>query len=353
MAVPAPRSPPSATARVSQEVVETLDAGPSEAHVSQEVVEVIDAGSGAAHVSQEVVETLDVGAGAARVSQENIEVLDVGPLLGRASQIVIEVLCIGGVSPPTPLIYPDFTGDANVDLPGVTYDVTRRVKFSTEIDQHTSGREVRVGYWTYPLYEWDLVYGLLRDFPCGTIPSELRRLEGLFLIQQGALSNAATPGYPLIRPGGFLFRDPDDYQVSSQVIATANGTQRFFPVVRTYGDQGYGVTVTEAIGWVDLTQPFNVYINGVLQSSSSYILWQNAPFGAPGWQVLSFNSTPTAGQVITVDVTYYFYVRFTDDYLDFEEFARQFWLTRKVTLSKLRPARTQQYVDQVLNALGI
>lgn len=231
------------------------------------------------------------------------------------------------------------------NLPGLAFNVVRRPKAgSTDVQTHVSGREVRLGYWTYPLYEWDLTYSVLRDFkPCPSyaILSELKQLEGFFLNKQGSL----IP---------FFFNDPDDNFVRGQGLGIGDGVTTNFLLIRTFGDPSYvtsdtgapAAIVTEPVGYINLAEPFNVYLNGVLQPSTSYTISQGYPGSCAlgGGAVLglyqpcqlNFNSPPGTGQAITVDMSFYFWARFNDDYADFEKFADRYWLLRKITLDSLR-----------------
>jgi hypothetical protein len=240
----------------------------------------------------------------------------VGPL--AMSKLGAATVVAPPITFPSPPIYPEHPGFP--ELPGLTYDVVRRPRWETDPAAHVSGREVRVGYFQRPIYEWDLIYDGLRDFPCGVIPSELKRLEGFFLRVGG-------------RRDAFLYWDPDDNTVVGQAIGTTSGAVGY-GLVRTYGDPAYGASITEPVGWVNLDLPFNVYLDGVLQSPATYVVYQNSvPYSAaPGQQVLVFTVNPGSGHAITVDMSYYFYARFGEDYIDFEKFAELFWLLRKVTL---------------------
>jgi uncharacterized protein (TIGR02217 family) len=223
------------------------------------------------------------------------------------------------------LIYPN-------NLPGLAFNVVRRPKGNTDVQPHVSGREVRLGYWTYPMYEWDLTYSVLRDFrPCPsyTIPSELKRLEGFFLAVQGSLT-------------GFYFQDPDDDHVVGQALGTGDGTTGRFLLVRTWGDISYAApdgsiaaVVTEPVGDIDPT-PSVFYLNGIPQTLNVDYIVQNSP----GNSYVTFAVAPPNGVVITADLWYYFYVRFKDDSLDFEKFSgppgAAFWTIKKLTLVSLR-----------------
>ncbi|GAC1495940.1 MAG: hypothetical protein NVS1B6_00550 [Steroidobacteraceae bacterium] len=69
--------------------------------------------------------------------------------------------------------------------------------------------------------------------------------------------------------------------------------------------------------------PFAVYWNGGL--TNAYL-----PLKSDG--ILTFTSIPPAGTQITVDMTYFWRVRFEADSLDFTEFAANFWELRKIVL---------------------
>ena len=224
------------------------------------------------------------------------------------------------MSPP---VYPE--------LVGLAFDWVRRPIFQNGLGAHVSGREVRVAYFPpQPIWEWDLIYDVLRDFPVGTIPSELKRLAGFFLDVHGALEP-------------FLFRDPDDYIVVGQVLTPEVGSTVNYDLVRSFGDAVYGVVETEPVGQVDLTAPFNVYVGGILQPSSTYTVTVPSSPATPN--VLSFGSAP--GGAVTVDMTYRFWARFSEDYLDLEEFARLFWLLRKVTIRSVRGTQPKRVIPPV------
>jgi uncharacterized protein (TIGR02217 family) len=198
-------------------------------------------------------------------------------------------------------------------LPGMDIDIIKRPKWSTGRAVAASGRDVRVAYWSYPLWEWELNFEFLRD---GISPSELKLLIGFFNATYGGLT-------------GFLFEDPDDHAVTAQVIGTGDGTTLSFVIVRTYG--GTAGTSTEPIGYVQDGAPLHVYLDGVLQASGYSIDTTN-----PVAQLVTFDAAPGAGVVVSIDVQYCYYVHFKDDTNDFERFLWQYYQARKITLESLR-----------------
>ena len=279
--------------------------------ISQIVVEVHADGTPTGRVTQIVEEIAASGTPTGRVSQLVMEAGGFGTPLARVSQLVLEVLVLNRRI-DMPLIYPT--------LPGLTFDVIWRPKAINATPQvHSSGREVRIGYAQYPLHEFELVYSLLRGRP-GEI--EFKTFLGFFLALQGSLN-------------GFLFKNPDDFSVVGQAFATTDGiNSQFGPLVRTFGASG--MTGTEPVGYVDVTQPFNLYLDGALVDPNDPSLGYSVQTTQPVAQYVKFNNTPAAGHVLTVDMTYFYYCRFADDTMDFSKFMAGLWEVKQVKLASLR-----------------
>ncbi len=214
-------------------------------------------------------------------------------------------------------------------LLGLGFNFVRRPKGSTTVQEHTTGRESRLGHWAVPLYEWELTFDVLQDSvrnpglypsfitlvsnPEAIINSELRRLQGFYLRTQG----------PLIP---FYFLDPTDASVVGQFIATADGSATSFPVIHTNGDG-----VTGPVGLVNQGVPLNAYLNGIPQTDFT-ITGDGA-----GSAFVTFASPPPAGVEITMDLGFFHYVHFKDDEVEFSKFADKFWMAKKLVLESLRP----------------
>jgi hypothetical protein len=187
--------------------------------------------------------------------------------------------------------------------------------------QNQSGREVRIPYFSESMWEWELSYDYLPDAgipDAGTFDSDVHALMGFFQSTYGGQ-------YP------FLYRDPDNCQTTGSYIGTTDGRrgnyQIFYSVIPSAGP-----TMTAAVGYVDTSQLFKVYLDNVLQSASSYEVlthvWGN--------QQINFNGTPPAGKSITVDMSFLFFARFIDPVYSFEEFLSKIWLAKKITLASRR-----------------
>jgi hypothetical protein len=286
------------TIRVSQVVAEVLVHTSLSARASQTIAEVLVAAGVTTRVSQTVAELLYQLSGGGG-----------GGLAHRVSQIVAEIL-IWTQNLTTPPIYPT--------LIGLGYSVIKRPVFYDGKVVSGSGWSVRISYANAPTWEWDLTYddsngGFLRDL---TATPELKQLLGFYLGMSGDL----TP---------FLFLDPDDNTVTLQPLGTTDGTTTLYTLERSYGSGTVGV---EPIGYYNAATPIEVYLDGTLQSSSTYSVITATPVN----QQLSFNTAPSSGQAITATFSYWYYVHFKDPSNDFEKFMNQLWSLKKITLESLR-----------------
>lgn len=228
----------------------------------------------------------------------------------RASQLVLSIL-VWTYEVPMPATYPT--------LPGLGFSVIKRPRFYTGIGKSTTGREVRVGYAANPTWEWDLTYEYLPDKPSesAATASDLKELVGFFLSQSGALQT-------------FRFLDPDDNTVTGQIVGTTDGVLNSWVLQRSFG--GTVGSGTEPVGWVNTDATFHAYLDGVLQDPSTYDVLTTVGV----FQQIRFHSTPTIGKIITVDMSYFFSVRFSADTYDFEKFMDKLWSTHTITLVSQR-----------------
>ncbi len=278
--------------------------------VSQLVVESATVPLGRSRVSQVVLETVVGPTGRVRVSQQTLETLVLPASRVRVSQVVVEALVVSRVYTPVTLYYPT--------LVGLSFSVVKRPKYSTGIGTGQSGREVRVQYWQAPMWEWDLTYEYLPDKPAnGTTISDLKTLMSFFAEVGGAAQR-------------FFFQDPDDCTVVGQAIGTGDGSTTNFGLVRSFGAGGF--STTEPVGTPILTDTFNVYVNGVLVSPSTYTVNTSTPVAT----YVSFTSPPAAGYAVAVDMTFAYLCRFKEDTYDFEKFFDKLWSQKTLTLFSLR-----------------
>jgi uncharacterized protein (TIGR02217 family) len=199
-------------------------------------------------------------------------------------------------------------------LPGLAWSVTKTPTFQTRIQRAVSGRELRALDYPYPLWQFTLVFDLLRDNPAAGY-DELRTLMGFFMLCQGAF-------------GTFLFRDPSDDQVTGQQIGVGNASATVFQLQRAMGSTLPGGGFLEPILAPNLVS--TVYLDGITQSPASYSV-------DPNTGLVTFATAPGSGLVITADYSYYFRCRFVDDSYAFENFMFRLWQLKKLTFISVRP----------------
>lgn len=194
-------------------------------------------------------------------------------------------------------------------LPGLAWSVTKTPAFKTRIQKSISGRERRAQDQILPIWTWTLKYDFLRDQVAEGY-NELRELMGFHARQAGAF----IP---------FLYTDPTDNSVLGQLLGTGNASTTAFQLVRTLDPALPGG------GWPEpITNPAAVtavYLNGVVQASSSYSTDDSTG-------ILTFTAAPASGAVVTADFSYAFQVRFSDDAAGFENFMLNLWRLKQVKL---------------------
>ena len=198
-------------------------------------------------------------------------------------------------------------------LPGLAWSVTKTPTFQTRIQRAVSGRELRALDYPYPLWQFTLVFDLLRDNPTAGY-DELRTLMGFFMLCQGSF-------------GTFLFRDPSDYRVTSQQIGIGNASTTIFQLQRAMGSTLPGGGFLEPIVAPDVVS--GLYLDGITQSPGSYSV-------DPETGLVTFSTAPGSGLIITADYSYYFRCRFIDDSYAFENFMFQLWQLKKLTFISVR-----------------
>lgn len=268
--------------------------------------------------------------GTARATQVVMEVLNRNTSSSanvRASQISMSILTTSArINPPPP--FPTPPGSVSGGFPalrGLAYSVLKTTVSSTGIAEHRSGREVRLNYYPSPLWQWELNFDYLPDLGIPDRPttpnvSDYQLLRAFFTSTYGGV-------YP------FFFFDPDDHVVVNQTLGLTDGIRMQFQLVRTYGAGGF--QTIEPVGLVNPTDfPFNIYLNGVLVNPADYKLTTTQY----GNQFITFPSPPGGGQIVSVDMTYYYFARFMDPFLEFEEFIHKVYMLKKLRIESRRSA---------------
>jgi hypothetical protein len=184
-----------------------------------------------------------------------------------------------------------------------------------------SGRERRAARQSYPTWQFELTYQVLREetqndpiYQPNSPYRELELISSLFLTCLG--------GY-----GEFYFADPDDSTRLATRMGTGDGKgKEFFFYINYPSGQSQLPTFFAPPGAVfDLTA---VYINGSLIPPSYY-----------SWGITSvvFISAVQAGDVVTGDVSFYYRCRFDDDVQNYEQFFKNIWAYPTCKFSSVKP----------------
>ena len=197
-------------------------------------------------------------------------------------------------------------------LPGIAFPVRRTPMWKTVTQESVSGKDYRIGYWTYPRYQWEVSFEMLRS---DQINLEWQHLQGLFNQVSGSMSP-------------FHWSDPNDKAVTGQGIGTGNGSTKAFNFFRALGNFAEPVQDVVASG-------LNVYVSGVLKTlTTDYTLLTD-----PQWGLIygvNFVSAPANAALITADFSYNWACRFDDDNADFTQFMYQVMDAQKLVFTSIK-----------------
>jgi uncharacterized protein (TIGR02217 family) len=187
-------------------------------------------------------------------------------------------------------------------LAGLDIGVTRTPIWSTNKQYAVSGARTAAANWSYPKWQWELTWNLLRSDPD---LHELQDLIGFFNSMRGGFD-------------WFLFEAPDDSSVTGQVIGLGDGATLSYQLVRTFGNFTEPVWAPNAVS--------KVYVDGTDMAGH----WTVSNWGTSAPGLLTFDSAPDEGTEITADFSYYFACEFVDDQIDFPRFMEKMYSAESV-----------------------
>ncbi len=190
-------------------------------------------------------------------------------------------------------------------LPGLGWSVVKRPIWRTLTQSMVSGKELRASMMSYPLWQFDLTYEVLR---AATAYQELQTLMGFFNERNGSFDS-------------FLYADPNDESVTAESFGTGDGATKSFQLVRAYG--GFSEPI------LNLNGSPSLYVSGTLQTLTTY--YSVSPTG-----VVTFVTAPAPGAVLTWTGSFYYRVRFLQDQADFEQFMYQLWSLKKLSFQSVK-----------------
>jgi uncharacterized protein (TIGR02217 family) len=190
-------------------------------------------------------------------------------------------------------------------LPGLEWDVKKKPIFSTIIQKTASGKEIRSALQSYPRWEFNLSFSILRT---STGFSEMQTLAGFFEQMLGQAS-------------AFNYSDPSDNSVTAQLFGTGDGTTTGFQLLRTMG------SFSEPIQ--NLNGNPSIYINGVLKTLTTDYTINSTGF-------VTFVTAPALAASITWTGNFYYLCRFMEDVLEFNQFMYQLWELKKLSFISIK-----------------
>lgn len=194
-------------------------------------------------------------------------------------------------------------------LVGQGWDIGRRAIWDTTTTQNTSGKEVRMANFTYPLHQFDVSFNALRQGTVhGAAYTEFAQLFGFINQRQGSFDS-------------FLYTAPDDYTITAQALGNGDGSEVDFQLIRSLGGFIEPIFAPNTVS--------AVYVDGVLKTPvTDYAVsaWGSAE---PG--VITFTSPPANGKAVTATFTYYWPCRFLDDSVSFNKFTSNMYEGKKVS----------------------
>lgn len=354
----------------------------SDVRVSLSVIEPVAEGTPNVRVNEVTVDPLTEGYSAIRVNMHQVDPLTEGYSAIRISLFVVESLQPVEPEPFMSTIpFPGFGSDPTdpffTPLPGLAFSVYKTPMFKTNIQEAATGNEVRTALAEYPRWDFKLSYEFLEDRTGAE--SSLKTILGFFLARRGSWDS-------------WLFKDPDDYEVTNGYCGDSDGVTTEFPFLRGIGE------FYERIGQVDTTKTLNVYLmldgeaqtipnvgpftitvtnaatfqedGGVTKSGIPMTKVTGAP--AAGQYAVSsggiytfhssdsndavlisyrytvdpadytvtmpnrliFDTAPVAG-IVSADFQFYFVCRFLEDAMEFEKFSDQLWSLQECAFRSL------------------
>lgn len=207
-------------------------------------------------------------------------------------------------------------------LKGLAYTSKWSPNFFNQTATSATGADIDVAIAQYPLHDFELTYSFLRDglgWQGALSGLEFRTMMGFHLALGGSR-------------GRFLYRNPDDHQVFRNQIAVGDGTTTSFLITRSFGANGY--SSAEPVGQVNTTAGVNVYLgtSATPVCPSLYAIDTTSPVA----NMITFQTAPTAGQAISIDMEYFYYCKLADNSNTFEKFMSRVWNVSKVRLHGCR-----------------
>ena len=167
-------------------------------------------------------------------------------------------------------------------LPGIAYPVPRKTIWDTVKNDALSGKRVRFSNRSYPIYQYELIFGDTGFLRSSAAFPEWQALTGFV--------NQLVGGVGL-----FLYNDPTDNLATAQPFGIGDGASTTFQLVRTLG--GF----TEPVFFPNVIT--GVTVDGVATGG----------FSLTSYGAIVFPSPPNAGAALAWSGTFYWGCRMDED----------------------------------------
>ena len=190
------------------------------------------------------------------------------------------------------------TGFVEVQFPAdISYGSRGGPEFSTDVNELFSGHEQRNINWTQSRARYNVSHGI-------KTPEQLETLIAFFRARQG-------------RAVGFRFKDWTDYQATGEQIGVGDDSTVDFQLAKDYTSGS--VTITRDIKKPVNNSAFKLFVDAVEQVSGFTVDYATG--------IVTFDTAPANGEVITADFEFDVPVRFDSDRLDasIDDFGTRSW----------------------------
>ncbi len=187
----------------------------------------------------------------------------------------------------------------------ISYGASGGPAFNTTVVIAKSGQESRNQNWTEARVRWDVSTGIQSR-------SDIRKLLDFFRNRRG-------------RARGFRFKDWTDFDVSNELIATADGTATTYQLRQRYDD---GLTVSSRI----ITKPIGDTVSITLDDVPQTTGWSvDSTTG-----VVTFDTAPAFGVSIRASFEFDLPARFDSDSLSITLTGYDGWNSDSIMVVELR-----------------
>lgn len=188
-------------------------------------------------------------------------------------------------------------------LAGLKWSVKKTPMWNTQIQRAASGRSLSATNMSAPLWKFDLGYEFLRS---ASAFNEVQQLIGFFNSRYGRFDT-------------FYYLDPSENSVTDQLCATTTNGVLAYNLCKSWGGQ-----FIEPIGAIN-GSPTNVKLDGT--PTAAYTVSGN---------VITLNTNPGAGKLLTWTGNFYYKVRFAKDMEEVEQFMKDLWQAQKIEMESVK-----------------